>query len=263
MSPVKEVVADAPSLVSKLARIANAIGDKDPIRHSRDIKFPYHAARDVYGWWRPLLQDEGIILIPDVTRCDVMQATLPRSGGGTRVTFLTTIQASFTIIDGATGEKVEGSAVGQGEDPSDKGAGKAMTYAEKAFLLGMGMNGSESDVEAYADYEDIRTSRETRDVVVEDSNIEGIARGGRSTNATDVQVKRVRNLAGELGYGVNKSVGLVKDVLDLSPRLPEEPDDQGPAFVRFLEGLSADEIGRLIQYMEKMLEPTPRDDSGY
>jgi len=100
-------------------------------------------------------------------------------------------------------------------------------------------------------------------VVVEDSNIEGIARGGRSTNATDVQVRRVRNLARELEYGVGKSAALVKDVLDLDVVLPEDPDEQGPGFVRFLEGLSADDIGRLIVYMEKMIDVPADDGIGY
>jgi hypothetical protein len=242
-------------LAAKIARIADAIGDKEPIRHSRDIKFPYHSARDVYGWWRPWLQVEGIILVPSIrdgSDVNVIPVTLPRSGGGTRHTFLTTMVVHFRLIDGTTGEVIEGSAVGQGEDPSDKGAGKAMTYAEKAFLLGLGMNGSDSDVEAYADYEG--GSSGPREVVVEDSNIEGIERGGRSTNATDVQVKRIRNLASDLKFGAGKTADLIEDILDVVITLPEDPEEVGPAFVRYLEKMGADDAGKVIQYMEKMTD---------
>lgn len=247
------------SLASKLAKIADAIGEKEPVRHSRDIKFPYHAAKDVYGWWRPLLHAEGIIIVPSVADVGVIQATLPRSGGGTRVTFLTTMTVRFTVIDGVSGEIIEGSAVGQGEDPSDKGSGKAMTYAEKAFLLGMGMNGSESDVEAYSDHSD--EEREERSVRVESSSIEGIERGGRSVNATEVQVRRVREMAGELGLDPDIMAGLLEQVLEVVLPLPEDPGERGPVIRKALEGLSAEDIGKLIQYMEIMSDKNLADAS--
>ncbi len=231
------------SLPAKLAAIADIIGDKEPVRHSRDIKFPYHSARDVYGWWRRYLHAQGIIIVPRINSIDVQQVTLPRSGGGSRTTFLTTIDAAFTVIDGITGETLEGSAVGQGEDPSDKGAGKAMTYAEKAFLLGLGMNGAESDVEAYPDVEE-------RQVRVEESNVTGIQRGGRSTNATDIQVQRFRQLSRDLGLGAIGAAGIVSEVLEEEIELPEDPDDVGPFLIHFLGELSADRMGTIISYME-------------
>lgn len=254
--PTAKETTERPSLVAKIARIADAIGEKEPVRHSRDIKFPYHSARDVYGWWRPLLHAESIVLVPTVLDAKVEQFTLPRSGGGTRSTFLTTMNVSFTLIDGVTGEQITGSAVGQGEDPSDKGAGKAMTYAEKAFLLGLGMNGSESDVEAYPD-------DDRRGVVVEDSNIEGIERGGRSTTATEVQVRRVRELAGTMALDPMMMSDILSTVLEKSVLLPGDPGEHGPAVRKALESLSADEIGKLIQYMEKMQEPEPVDAGAY
>ena len=244
------------SLASKVARIANVIGEKEPQRHSRDIKFPYHSARDVYGWWRPLLHAEGIIVVPRAESVEVLQATLPRSSGGTRTTFVTTMRVTFTFMDGTTGEVIEGSAVGQGEDPSDKGSGKAMTYAEKAFLLGLGMNGSESDVEAYPDTE------QRGAVVVGDSDIQGIARGGRTTGATDIQVQRFRQLSRDLGFGAVKAAEVAADVLGRPVPLPEDPDDAGPALVRFVTGLPADDLGNVIRYMEAMTGGDDADASG-
>lgn len=239
----------ATSLASRLAHIADQIGEKEPQRHSRDIKFPYHAAKDVYGWWRPLLHAQNIIIVPSIIDSNVQLVTLPRASGGTRSTFLTTITARFTIIDGTTGEIIEGSAIGQGEDPSDKGSGKAMTYAEKAFLLGMGMNGSESDVEAYSD-----TEEAPRKVRVEASDIEGIERGGRSVDATEVQVRRVREMAGELGLDPTIMAGLLEQVLTVEVVMAEDEAERGPAIRKALEGLSAEDIGKLIQYMEIMLD---------
>lgn len=257
--PTKPPEAGPISLAAKLAIIADTIGEKEPQRHSRDIKFPYHAAKDVYGWWRALLHAERIIIVPNVRKTEVLKAELPRSSGGTRTTFITTIEVDFTIIDGLTGEAITGSAVGQGEDPSDKGAGKAMTYAEKAFLLGMGMNGSESDVEATPDEDEPR-----RAVRIEPSNIEGIERGGRSTTATDVQVRRVREMAGELGFDPTMMAGLFEQVLAIEIALPEDIGERGPVIRQALEALPAESIGKLIQYMEIMLDKELADGrSGY
>ena len=155
--------AGAETLPAKIARIALEIGQKDPIKHSRDVKFAYHSARDVYGWWKEAIQKESIILIPKVLSVDVQFVEIPKSSGGTRKTFLTTLNVEFTMKDGVTNEYFVGSAVGQGEDPSDKGAGKAMTYAEKAFLLGLGMNGAEMDNEAYSDDDRDYDRRDRRD----------------------------------------------------------------------------------------------------
>lgn len=249
-APVTPPEGGAMTLAAKLAQIADLIGEKEPVRHSRDIKFPYHAAKDVYGWWRPLLHARNIIMVPSIKWSKVETVVLPRSTGGTRTTFLTTIEVMFTIIDGTTGEVIEGAAVGQGEDPSDKGAGKAMTYAQKAFLLGLGMNGSESDVEAYPDDDE----RPTGTVRIESSRIEGIERGGRSTSATDVQVRRVREMAGELGLDPPAMAGLLDQVLELTLSLPVDPGEQGPSVRQALEALSAEDIGKLIQYMEIMTD---------
>lgn len=235
----------ARSLVTKLTKIANEIGDKDPKKHSKAIQFPYHAARDVYGWWRAALHRENILLVPDIRESTVTPVELPRSGGGTRKTFLTTVIMDFLLIDGGTGETVRGSAVGHGEDPSDKGSGKAMTYAEKSFLLGLGMNGADTDVEAVPD----DGGREHK-VEIEGSNITGIARGGHSDSATGVQVRRVAELARDLGYDPDAMAEVIEVVTGKALELPEDPGEHGAAVRKRLEGETSESIGQLIQYME-------------
>jgi len=247
------------SLAQKLSDIAAAIGDKDPQKHSQAIKFPYHAARDVYGWWRPLLHEKGIVLVPSVRDTTVQSVELPRSGGGTRMTFLTTIVMDFMFIDTETGESLTGSAVGHGEDPADKGSGKAMTYAQKSFLLGFGMNGADTDVEAVPSepqestaVQNARQSRNNGRVRVEPSNIEGIERGGRSTNATDVQVQRVRALVAQNHLDMVKFNSVIETVCGEGLDLPSDPEDVGPFVRNYLSELSAERIGELIQYLEAM-----------
>lgn len=239
------------SLSSKMARIAHQIGDKEPQRHSRDIKFPYHSARDVYGWWRPLLEAEGIIIVPKVLSVTVQAVTIPARGGGTRHTFLTTMDCQFTVRDGRTGEWLEGSALGQGEDPSDKGAGKAMTYAQKNFLLALGMNGSEPDVEAYDNSQ--RDDRDDRrpNVTITDSNIEGIQRGGRARMATEAQIAAVRTKAHDMGIGIRGVAEFVYAALGRIVDLPTEPQEAAVILARFLSNLSSEDIGMVIAKMDQ------------
>lgn len=273
----------AETLVAKLARIADAIGQKEPeIHRSREggrsgVKFPYFSARDVYGWWRPLLHAESLLLIPEVLSYQVLPMDMPRAEGGVRKTLVTTAHVKFTVRDGVTGEWLEGSVLAQGEDPSDKGAGKLMTYAEKVFLLGVGMNGYERDNEEDARDEDDRDYRRRdsrddrdyddrgrRDVVVTDSNIEGIQRGGRSNKANEVQIQAVKQKARELNIGIRGVAEFVDTVLHIEVRLPDDPNEAAQALARSLADLSSEQIGELISYMDLSLRQGSNDDrDGY
>lgn len=265
----------ATSLVAKLARIANEIGTKEPQVHNsradgddRGIRFPYHSAKDVYGWWRPKLQTESLLVVPTkVLDLQVLAVELPRARGGTRKTFLTTLTVQFTIRDGITGEWIEAIGVGQGEDPSDKGVGKAMTYAEKNMLLGMGMNGSEPDVEAFPSPEERDREEAARDtsredgrleVNVTDSAITGIERGGRSTGVTEAQISAIKRRAVELGIGVQGIVEFVYVATKQQVRLPDDPAQAGPALIAHLNGMTGDDIGLVIQAMDN---PPAADDA--
>lgn len=233
------------SLVTKLSKIASRIGNRKAEKHG-GVTFAYHKAADVYGWWRPWLNEQSILLVPRIVSWTVQELRLPRSGGGERVTFRMDAEVEFTVIDGITGQQFVGSVLAQGEDPSDKAAGKVMTYAEKIFLLGMGMNGAEADNEAFSD--DMRD----RPVQVGSSNIEGVARGGRQENATDAQVLRIRQLARDLHIDARGIARVVKNVLNDDIELPEEgADDPGPVVLAYLGQQKADDLGKLISRLEE------------
>lgn len=269
----------AAHLAAKIARIALQIGERDPLRHGNGVKFPYHAAKDVYGWWMPLLAAECITIVPRVLKSKMKQVELPRAGRdqGFRTTFITELTVEFTLVDGITGETLVGSAYGQGEDPSDKGAGKAMTYAQKAFLLGLGMNGAERDNEADAyddererdrrrdddrdddrrdnkSREDDERSHEGRSVVIGDGNVEGIQRGGRAFNSTEVQIKQLRTECRTKNVKSDQLLKIIDDVLGDRVDVPES-DDPGPAIIEYLESLKSTDIGKLIDHVATMKKP--------
>jgi len=58
----------------------------------------------------------------------------PRMTKGGTETSITTVHLAFTFMDADTGETIELPWLGRGEDPMDKGVGKALTNALKTFL---------------------------------------------------------------------------------------------------------------------------------
>lgn len=308
------------SLAEKLSQIAKSIGSQEPDKESKGSqRYSYFSAKAVYGWWETRLHDAGIVFYP----CEIISERTEqyeqttRSGG--RMTWLTSLAVKFAVTDGIETLYVVG--YGQGEDPSDKGAGKAMTYAQKNALLGMGMNGNEPDVEEFDDDRrgsrdrrqeelerdrDERRSRERdrdddrdrgrgrdegrdrdrdrsgdsrssrreddrdrdrdddrrpdrderrsdggRRVEIGDGEIEGIQRGGRANKTTDVQLRKLREVAREKGLSVYQIADIVDAELGDKIDLPESgTDDPGPALVKYLEELSSVDAGKLIVALE-------------
>jgi hypothetical protein len=258
------VIQAKPSIHTKIVAVMGAItGDMKPEGRNPHFNYRHWTTDQITGFFRGQFVRQGLSFMADVVDFDVQKGETAKGGK----TWLTTIKVLFSVTDTVTGEVVSGHGIGQGDDPGDKGSNKAFAGALKYWFLKTFLVGGE-DAEA-DESTDVRseprqeTRREARDVVIGDSNIEGIERGGRSTNATDIQVRRVRNLARDLRYGADATNTLIADILDRPPvDLPGDPDERGPALVKFLEGLSADDIGKVITYMEAMASPEETDEPG-
>jgi len=241
------------SLAAKIAETVADLPDNiEPEGKNPHFNYRYYTESQVSGMFRKRLASRGVIMIPHVVCHDMIERETK-----TGKSFLTTMLVGFTLTDGE--EVIEGSALGQGDDPADKGSNKAFTAATKYFLLKLGLVGGDSDAEADAETD----KRSQSQISVGKSDIKGIQRGGRSSNATEAQVKRVRVLAGELGldpYGVAIIIG---GVLDKDPGLPaSDVGDPGPPLVTFLSSLSATDIGKLVQAMSEMKEQALRKPVG-
>lgn len=239
-----------PSIHTKMVAIMAVLGTLEPTGRNTHFRYDYFEASEVAGTFRKLFVKQGLSFVADVVDFDIKEGRTSKGGS----TWLTTLKVLFTITDTYSGETISGHGIGQGDDPGDKGSNKAFAGALKYWLLKTFVVGGE-DAEA-----DDRTDRrggydDAPDVVVEGSNIQGIERGGRSTNATDVQVKRIRQIAKDLGYGVTKTANLIEEILDTQIEFDvDDPEEMGPAFVKYLEGMGADDAGKVIQYMEKMVD---------
>lgn len=247
-----EAAVRAGSLVEKLTRIALAIGEQDPEAFNKDQKFDYYPATQVYGWWREKLHQAGIIVIPQLKEYELTHGTYK---SGTAKVLVSAVY-TFAFRDG-TEEIVFGPILAQGEDSSDKGAGKALTYAFKQLLLTMGMTASMSDDNEDDGHDRVREKADRSPVKVEDSNIEGIQRGGRSTNANDVQIRRLRDIYQKKELTFEDAQDVAKDVLgeELELDAAEGAPAPGQQLLEFFKSLSSEDIGKMIVEFEKFDDP--------
>jgi len=104
------------------------------IKDGRNLSDKYDFASDenVLDRFRPLLDEHGLLLIPYVVSAAVREGTT-RSG---TARYLTELTLEMVWHDVESGESLRIPWYAQGVDlAGEKGVGKALTYAEKYFLL--------------------------------------------------------------------------------------------------------------------------------
>ena len=259
-------------LVAKICAVIQDIGDPRPEGNNKHFKYAYYKDTQIAEWYRLRFANRNILFVPDVIHWSVVEGSTSKGGS----TWLTTIQYRFTLIDGETGETITGGAVGQGDDPGDKGANKAFTGAVKFFLMKLALIGGEAEAEddeqgdrrsderAVGDRAPYADERRDDDepIVIGDSHIEGIKRGGRALMATEAQIKDVRVTARDLEATPSKIAIYLED-LDLPTLdLPDDPADRGPALIDHLEKLTSEQIGVLITDLHDRLSRRRAKDDG-
>lgn len=119
-------------LVQKLLEIQKSV-DKI-VKDGKNLSDKYDFASDeaVLDRFRPLMDEQNLLLIPEITNASVMEGTT-RSG---TARYLTELHMTMTWVDTDTGETLTIPWYAQGVDlAGEKGVGKALTYAEKMHLL--------------------------------------------------------------------------------------------------------------------------------
>ncbi len=95
-------------------------------------KYDFVSNENVLERFRPMMNEYGLLLIPVIERSELHEGTT--KSGTTR--FMTEIWPTWIWHDVESGEEVKVPWYGQGVDlAGEKGVGKAVTYAEKYFLL--------------------------------------------------------------------------------------------------------------------------------
>ena len=95
-------------------------------------KYDFASDENVLDTFRPLMDELGLLLVPEITGTNVMEGTT-RSG---TARYLTELRMLMRWIDVESGAELIVPWYAQGVDlAGEKGVGKALTYGEKYFLL--------------------------------------------------------------------------------------------------------------------------------
>lgn len=95
-------------------------------------KYDFASDENVLDQFRPLMDEHKLLLIPLVTAAQIHEGTT--KSGTSR--YLTELTMTMVWHDVESGERLEVPWYAQGVDlAGEKGVGKALTYAEKYFLL--------------------------------------------------------------------------------------------------------------------------------
>lgn len=233
-------------VIVKLARIMAGIGEIKP--EGRNAHFGYNFIKDtqVSGVTRARMAKEHLVMVPEVLEESWFETKTAKGG----TSWVTKLKVRFTIIDGDSGDMVSGVVIGYGDDTGDKGANKALTAAQKYFLLKLFQVGGEDDLEQDAQA-DLRAadrqagSAADKGVVVTGAKIEGVARGGRSDTITQTQMRQIFALYKDLDLTPEAFVTRIDAYLNDNLQLPDDGDVTA-ALNGYLRSLSADDAGKLI-----------------
>ena len=99
-------------------------------KENEGYQFKYVSSSQTLGAIREAMDKEGVLLVPNVVR-----ATLTPKNAEQGQNF-TQLEMTFTWVNvEAPDDKISCGWYGQGLDSGEKGVGKALTYAEKYFIL--------------------------------------------------------------------------------------------------------------------------------
>jgi len=101
-------------------------------KDNEGFKFKYVSSSQTLGALRTAMDEQGVLLIPRIIKYETRDHTT-KSGGHE---YFTIIEIEFTWVNvDDPAEMIVCPWLGHGLDDGEKGAGKAMTYAEKYFML--------------------------------------------------------------------------------------------------------------------------------
>lgn len=118
------------TLYRKLAEVAAEVTHVAKDGTNTFHNYRYTTAETMLTAIRGPLTARHVVLLPSVASIAEREITTAKGGSST----ITTVQVHFTFVDAESGETHECSWAGQGDDPGDKGLGKAYTNAIKTFL---------------------------------------------------------------------------------------------------------------------------------
>ena len=132
-APVTESPTLDGGLVRKLAEVMSAVGRVPKRGRNTFHGYDYATEADIVELVRQEMARRHVMLIPSVVKHERIETGKATKTGGFYC--LTILTMCFTFYDGESGQSIASEWMGAGWDAEDKGLFKAMTGAEKYFLM--------------------------------------------------------------------------------------------------------------------------------
>lgn len=116
-------------LYAKLAEVTAELGYVAKDGKNDFQNYRYTSAEALLAAIRGPLSSRGVVLMPSLTALSEREYVTSKG----KASIITTAHVKFTFVDGESGQTHECEWAGEGDDPADKGLGKAYTNAIKTF----------------------------------------------------------------------------------------------------------------------------------
>lgn len=146
------------NLAAKLVKVLASVESVGKTGWNDHQKYSYTTEEDVLAAVKKALIENKIFITQSSKITDVKELTNDKG----KKSFITCVETINTFIDAESGESLSVNSVGQGHDSMDKGVFKALTGANKYFLMKNLMISTGDDPEATG------TSKATKSAPVED-----------------------------------------------------------------------------------------------
>lgn len=240
-----------PTLAAKLAEIMGEMAHVKKEGFNKAQNYRFVRETDVAEKASELLAARHIWVHQSVISEEMVPLYTTASGSQM---WLTKLQIAFKFIDGDTKEETEPQTFsGHGADTGDKGVYKAMTGAEKYFLMKSFLVSTGDDPEADEKVDKAAAAAgSTGAPRVVRGNQAGVQRGGKSSSATAAQVNEIARLVKELNLTVDSVLPIIQATLGHIPA-------DGQTLRDFLGAQKGEDAAKLISTLMEF-KPVALDD---
>lgn len=233
------------TLVTKLAEVMGIMRGVKKEGFNKAQNYRFVRETDVAERASEALAERRVWIHQTVTFSEMTPLYITNSG---LQMWLTHVKMDFRFIDGETGEVTEPQNFeGYGADTGDKGIYKAMTGAEKYFLMKSFLVSTGDDPEADEKVDKAAAAAgATSGTRIARGRTAGVKRGGKSDVATGAQINEIARLTRDK----NLSLDYVVTLAEMTSGVAYDDGADGVTFRSYLAGLPADKIGAIVQALE-------------
>ncbi len=233
-----------PSLIAKLAEVTGLMAGIPKEGWNANQKYKFVRETDVAEKVSKLLAERSVFLSQTVLTSS-REALYVTSSGATM--WMSHVEMAFQFIDGQTGEVTPVATFpGDGADTGDKGIYKAMTGAEKYFLMKTFLVSTGDDPEADEKVDKAAAAAgAAAGPVITKSAQKGVQRGGKSANATTAQITEIARLAKHLELDADSIVPVIKKIVGTEPA-------EGQNLREWLGALTSEQASGIVMALTAM-----------